>query len=307
MTDDRTDRFDPSACPTSNCTLILGDINVHYPSWDVSCVNPDKVGRRVFDWTGTVDWRVLNSGAPTRAGYGDGTRLTAPDVALAHRNLARRCTWTVGEDLGSDHLPQVVTTTAEGSLPRRTRKTKWAFHKANWPAFTADCEVELSRIPVQDLDVEALSQQMNQAITDASRRWVPRRARTYPELWAMDPELWAMDPDLVSAVRARREARSELQEDPSEEARTRWKEAKRTAAEAEMRARQKSFRDFAITELNQPAAIGKVSKILKKMEGVVRSVYLGQAVNGDRGQLAVEDRAKTEAFIPLSTRPNRQS
>ena len=37
--------------------------------------------------------------------------------------------------------------------------------------------------------------------------------------------------------------------------------------------------------------------ILKKKEGVVQSAFPGQAINGDRGQLAVEDRAKAEAFI----------
>ena len=30
--------------------------------------------------------------------------------------------------------------------------------------------------------------------------------------------------------------------------------------------------------------------ILKKKEGVVQSAFPGQAINGDRGQLAVEDR-----------------
>ena len=75
------------------------------------------MGCKVHDWLETVELRALNTGAPTRAGYGKGSRLTAPGVALAHRDLARRCTWELGEDLGSDHLSQVVTATLDGSLP----------------------------------------------------------------------------------------------------------------------------------------------------------------------------------------------
>ncbi|KAF0302132.1 putative RNA-directed DNA polymerase from transposon BS [Amphibalanus amphitrite] len=288
--DNRMDRFDPNAFPTSDCTLIVGDFNAHHPSWDASCSDPDEVGRNIYEWSQAADWRVLNTGAPTRAGYGEGSRLTAPDVALAHRTLAGRCTWNIGTDLGSDHLPQVVTATTTGHLPRRVRKPKWAFNKANWTAFKAECEQEMARIPAGDLSVEALAVRVTAVIAEASRNWVPRGARS-------DPKPWAADPDLVDAISERREARAELQRAPSEETRARWKAAKTRAAEQESTARRKAFQDFASNELNRTTSIGKVSKILKKMEGAVQSACPGQAINGDRGQLAVEDRAKAEAFI----------
>ena len=160
------------------------------------------MGCKVHDWMETAEWRALNTGAPTCAGYGEGSRLTAQDVALAHRDFGSNCTWELGQDLGSDHLPQVVTVTLDGCLPQRIRKTKWAFKKANWPAFAADCDDEVARIPIQDLSVEALSTQLNEAILSASHRWIPRGARA-------DPKPWAEDPDLVDAVRVRREAREE--------------------------------------------------------------------------------------------------
>ena len=191
--------------------------------------------RSTTGWRRTAEWRVLNTGAPTRAGYGEGSRLTAPDVALAHRDLARRCTWKLGEDLGSDHLPQVVTATLDGCLPRRIRKTKWAFKKANWPAFAADCDDKVKQIPIQDLSVDELSTQLIEAILNASHRWIPRGAQA-------NPKPWAEDPDLVDAVGARREAREELQLTHSEEARERWKEAKQRATEVEAAARQRRFR-----------------------------------------------------------------
>lgn len=62
-------------------------------------------------------------------------------------------------------------------------------------------------------------------------------------------------------------------------------------------ARRRAFQDFATTELNKSAAIGQVSKTLKRMEDSVQDTCPGQAVNGDHGQLAVEDRTKAEAFV----------
>ena len=112
-----------------------------------------------------------------------------------------------------------------------------------------------------------------------------------------DPRPWAEDPDLMDAISERREARAAMQQAPSRATSERWKIAKKRAAEAEAAARQRSFRQFASTELNKPATVGRVAKILKKMEGAVHSPCPGQAVNGDRGQLAVEDRAKAEAFV----------
>ncbi|KAF0305717.1 putative RNA-directed DNA polymerase from transposon X-element [Amphibalanus amphitrite] len=212
--DDRTDRFDPNAFPSTDCTVIMGDVNAHHPSWDASCSDPDEVERSIFEWAQAKDWRVLNTGAPTRAGYGESSRLTAPDVALAHRTLAGRCTWSIGTDLGSDHLPQVITASMTGHLPRRVRKTKWAFNKANWTAFKAECEKKMAKIPFEELGVEALAMQVTGVIAEASRNWVPRGARS-------DPKPWAADPDLVDAISERREARAELQRAPSEETRAR--------------------------------------------------------------------------------------
>ena len=62
--------------------------------------------------------------AATR-GYGEDAALSAADIALAHRDLARRYTWALGTELGSDHLPQMVTVwsprlvTARGGSGRR--------------------------------------------------------------------------------------------------------------------------------------------------------------------------------------------
>ncbi|MEM9976946.1 MAG: reverse transcriptase family protein, partial [Cyanobacteria bacterium P01_D01_bin.2] len=287
--DERVNNFSLEAFPAGDPTLIMEDVNGHHPAWDVVCLDPDRVDRLIHGWSLRKNWRILNNGAATRASYGVETRLSAPDIAMAHQDLARRCTWSVGTDLGSDHLPQVVSVSVAGSRPRRIRKTRWALHKADWTGFTADCDEAVAGTVTPDLPVEGMATRLTNAILEASSCRIPRGARA-------DPVPWALDPELASAVAERRTARIDIHRVPSRETTDRWKAAKRRAAEAEEEARRRSFRYFVTEELNRPAAIGCVTNIMRRMEGGARDVCPGQTVNGDCGRVAVEDRAKAEAF-----------
>ena len=90
----------------------------------------------------------------------------------------------------------------------------------------------------------------------------------------------------------------------SEQAKNRRGEAKRRAMKMEEEARARSFRTFATEELNRPANIGRIHKILRKMEGAVQAPP-GQAL-GDHGRRAVEDRDKAESFAKTYASVSRQ-
>ena len=287
--DERTDHFELSGFPTSPEVIITGDVNGHHPAWDQNCLEPDRVGNLVHDWTTNHNWEILNTGEPTRDGYGNGPP-SAPDVSLAHRDLAGRCTWKIGMDLGSDHLPQVITASIGGSRPRRIRKAKWAFHKARWTDFTRRCEEALSDPPSPELSLDAETARVTDAIMSASKLSIPRGARS-------DPIPWAADPDLEQAVSERRAARAALRFDPSAEAKTRWKTAKTNAAAVEEAARTKCFRQFATEELNKPSNLGRVTKILRRMEGATQPAAPGRAIHGDHGREAVLDKKKASEFV----------
>ena len=194
----------------------------------------------------------------------------------------------------------MISATVSGSRPRRVRKTRWASHKAGWASFTAQCENSMAALTAQETTVERLAEQFTDAVIEASVRHVPRGARA-------DPRPWELDPELVQAVAERREARTAKQADPSPENQARWREKKRVAADVEVVARQRAFRDFATIELNQPAALGRVTKILRRMKSAVANACPGQAVNGDRCQSAAEDRDKAEAFARTYTRVSRHT
>ena len=90
--------------PTGPSWLIMGDVNGH-GAWDPNH-DQDEVGRTIEDWLVDNTWIALNTGDPTRvSSTGSGT---APDVSLAHARWSSRAAWTVGETIGSDHLPIVL-------------------------------------------------------------------------------------------------------------------------------------------------------------------------------------------------------
>ena len=293
--DQRTDHFDPSALPTDRDALLVGDWNAHHPDWDLHCADADDTGRRLADWTAQHGTVTLNDGAHTRTSYRG--NLSTPDAVFCHRDLAGRCSWSVGPDLGSDHLPMVTSVLMSGHRPRRIRRTRWAFYKADWTGFEAACESALAALP-ENLSAEQLNDRLCSEIGKCSLNHIPRGARS-------DPKPWAMDPELVEAVRDRRAARAALDEDPgSTIARDRWVAAKRRTAVVEQEAKSRAFRKFASEELNRPTSIGRVHKILRKMEEAVE-VPPGQAL-GDHGRRAVEDRDKAEAFNRTYASVSRQ-
>ena len=255
--DDREDRFDPSLLPSDDETIIVGDINGHHPWWDDSCQEADSVGDRVVDWLEAAGWTPLNNGSPTFASYRTGGQ-SAPDIAACSRSLAQRARWSLGQDLGSDHLPMVVEVRSASAQPRRIRKTRWSFRKADWAQFQADCEAALADTLEDPVSVQRMADRFEEALRSAAERHIPRGARA-------DPRPWALDPELVEAVEERRAARAALREDDPA-TREQWIAAKRRAAEVERRATQDHFKDFVTSTLSKPANLGRVHKTLKKWE-----------------------------------------
>ena len=188
----------------------------------------------------------------------------------------------------------VVEVRSETAPPRRIRKTRWAFHNAEWLAFAADCEQSLAELE-PDLSTQVLADRFESALQRPAVRHIPRGARA-------DPRPWALDSDLQEAISERRAALRE----GDNLSRERWIAAKRRAAEMEKKATITHFKDFVSTTLNQPANVGRVHKTLKKWEqSCDDELRDGQAMlKGDR--LIVTDRDKAEAFVQEYAKVSRQ-
>ena len=105
--DERTDHFSPDSLPDGERTILAGDINAHHPLWHSGCEEANEVGERMAEWLDRGGWSILNGCRRNFTSYrSDGQ--TAPDVAICSPSMSRRCTWTIGPDLGSDHLPMLL-------------------------------------------------------------------------------------------------------------------------------------------------------------------------------------------------------
>ena len=133
-TDGRTDSFSPSILPSRNL-FILGDFNCHHPLWD-SRGTSDPCGEEVFDWVISSDLLPLNDpDTPTLLHRSSGSR-SSPDISFAP-TLAFSCSWEVLQDLGSDHLPILLSIPLSPVFRPNERPSSFNFQKARWDGFAS--------------------------------------------------------------------------------------------------------------------------------------------------------------------------
>ena len=129
--DGRTDSFSPSTLPSSRNLFILGDFNCHHPLWD-SRVTSDPRGKEVFDWVISSDLLPLNDpDTPTLFHRSSGSR-SCPDISFASSSLALFCSWEVLQDLGSDHLPILLSIPLSPVFRPNERRPSFNFQKTRW-------------------------------------------------------------------------------------------------------------------------------------------------------------------------------
>ena len=135
-TDGRTDSFSPSILPSSRNRFILGDFHCHHPLWD-SKGTSDPRGEEVFDWVISYDLLPLNDpDTPTLLHRYSGSR-SSPDISFAPSTLPFSCSWEVLQDLGSDHLPILLSIPLSPVFRPNERPPSFNFQKARWDGFAS--------------------------------------------------------------------------------------------------------------------------------------------------------------------------
>ena len=135
-TDGRTKSFHPFILPSSRNLFIVGDLNCHHPLWD-SRVTSDPSGEEVFVWVISSDLLPLNDpDTPTLLHRSSGSR-SSPDISFAPSSLALSCSWEVLEDLGSDHLPILLSIPLPLVFRPNEHSPSFDFQKARWDGFAS--------------------------------------------------------------------------------------------------------------------------------------------------------------------------
>ena len=135
-TNGRTDSFSPSILPSSRNLFILGDFNCHHLLWD-SRGTSDLGGQEVFHWVISSDLLPLNDPeTPTLLHRSSGSH-SFPDISFAPSSLAFSCSWEVLHDLGSDHLPIILSVPFSPVFHPSERPPSFNFQKARWDDFAS--------------------------------------------------------------------------------------------------------------------------------------------------------------------------
>ena len=134
--DGRTDSFSPSILPSSRNLFILGDFNCHHPLWDSRVVS-DPRGEEVFDWVISSDLLPLNDPDISTLLHRSSGSCSSPDISFSPSSFALSCSWEVLQDLGSDHLPILLSIPLSPVFRPNEHPPSFNFQKARWDDFAS--------------------------------------------------------------------------------------------------------------------------------------------------------------------------
>ena len=101
-------------------------------------LSPDAThGEEIFDWVISSDLLPLNDpDTPTLLHRSSGSRFS-PDISFAPSSIALSCSWKVLQDLGSNHLPILLSVPLSPAYCPNERPPSFNFQKARWDGFAS--------------------------------------------------------------------------------------------------------------------------------------------------------------------------
>ena len=198
-TDGRTDSFSPSILPSSTNLFILWDFNCHHSLWD-SRGTSDSRGEEVFDWVISSDLLLpLNKpDTPTLLHRSSGSR-SFPNISFAPSTFAFSCSWEVLQDLGSDHLPILLSVPLSPVFRPNKRHPSFNFQKARWDGFASHFDSHYSSAEDYSSFFSSAAALFTSLVLNAAKSSIPfGRIKCPPKAW------WSAE--VEQAVSERRKA-----------------------------------------------------------------------------------------------------
>ena len=229
--DSRTRTFYPDILPNSPDTFILGDFNVHHPTWD-RLIPPNPLGNDLFRRITSSGLEILNDPeSPTLLHHTTRSR-SSPDISLAPASLVPHCEWRTLPGLGYDHLPIEIVLPLSPVRHPNTRPPKFNYNKASWDVYQSYIVEHLPSLDVDALNIHQAARSFSLFLLEAAKASIPfGRLGRSPKAW------WSQEAE--SAVRERRKARSVAH--PFESQRLRYIDASRRASSVISRAKSATW------------------------------------------------------------------
>ena len=122
-------------------TQILGDFNAHHSAWYSS--STDTRGTLLENVVSGSNFGILNWDSPTR--LPGNANPSSPDVSLASASLITSTNWQTKTNLGSDHLPILISLQMDYTINPIPHRISFNLKKANWDRYSREIEDKLSK------------------------------------------------------------------------------------------------------------------------------------------------------------------
>ena len=122
-------------------TLIPGDFNAHHLAcYSSSTDTRDNILENMIS---DSNFDILIWDSPTR--LPSNANPSFPDVSLALDSLITSINWQTKTNLGSGHLPILISLRMDPNINHIPRRTSFNLKKANWDIYPKDIEIKLRK------------------------------------------------------------------------------------------------------------------------------------------------------------------
>ena len=274
-------------------TIIAGDTNAHSPVWGYADTNAS--GDYIEDIVNSTNLILLqNKDSPPTFFHRPSGALTRPDSTLVSADLHDKCSWKVSDDLGSDHLPIIISIDLERERGRPRGRPAWNYSKADWDMFKTKSRELISQIDFE-ADIDTVLTNFSKAIINAAEKSVPRGFRAKFKIY------WSGELD--EAINKRRKAKKALIKNKTPENR---KEFNKLSAKvkliSKMSKKQTWEKKTANLDLRKDSR--KAWSLLDKLSGKNRRTN-PEPIETEHGKAAT-DAKKSEAFNKFYSTPKKK-
>ena len=274
-------------------TIIAGDTNAHSPVWGYADTNAS--GDYIEDIVNSTSLILLqNKDSPPTFLHRPSGALTRPDSTLVSADLHDKCSWKVSDDLGSDHLPIIISIDLERERGRPRGRPAWNYSKADWDKFKTKSRELISQIDFE-ADIDTVLTNFSKAIINAAEKSVPRGFRAKFKIY------WSGELD--EAINKRRKAKKALIKNKNPENR---KEFNKLSAKvkliSKMSKKQTWEKKTANLDLRKDSR--KTWSLLDKLSGKNRRAN-PEPIETEHGKAAT-DAKKYEAFNKFYSTPKKK-
>ncbi|XP_070209766.1 uncharacterized protein [Littorina saxatilis] len=238
--------------------LVLSMYRSHSTCWGYE--ETDRRGEEVEDWQIDAQMILLNDPEDPPTFFSRRWLSTStPDLAFATDDLSKKTTRGILSQLGgSDHRPVKLAINLQYRPQNSTTFPRWNYKKADWNIFASLTDLYTRGLKTDDLNINRVTRNFNQAILKAASETIPRGARkNYRPYWT--EELQELE-DEVSSIR------EEVEENPSVDNNITLKAATAKYRRAYLQAARSSWREKT-EKLNLERDGNKLWKLTKAMNG----------------------------------------